>query len=245
MVQVSLHCPFCNTTRVTKYGICNGKQRYKCHNDACKRKTFYAEYTYNGSKPEVKKQIITMTTDSVGVRSIARILGVSTATVISDIKKKESELSSTNTDYFARHTHGRARKIRIEMDEMWSFYYSKDHQIWLWWAIDHDTGEVIAYWFGSREHNNLGELKKLLSPLQIEIVYSDGNSAYSKGFSSKVLIVSKSNLQKIERKHLSLRTWSSRLVRDGIRFSKTEKMHKIAVGLVINIRFFGNKSLAQ
>ena len=91
----------------------------------------------------------------------------------------------------------------------------------------------------------LDELKKLLSPLQIEIVYSDGNSAYPARFPPRVLVVSKSNLQKIERKHLSLRTWSSRLVREGIRFSKTEKMHKIAVGLVINLRFFGNKSLAQ
>ena len=34
-------------------------------------------------------------------------------------------------------------KIRIEMDEMWSFYHDKIHQIWLWWAIDHDTGDVI------------------------------------------------------------------------------------------------------
>ncbi|MDR3233510.1 MAG: hypothetical protein LBT46_07605 [Planctomycetaceae bacterium] len=32
-------------------------------------------------------------------------------------------------------------------------------------------------------------------------------------------MVSKKNTQKIERKHLSLRTWCSRLVRKGIRFS--------------------------
>ena len=42
--------------------------------------------------------------------------------------------------------------LRVEMDEMWSFYHDKSHQIWLWWAMDHDTGEVVAYWFGTREH---------------------------------------------------------------------------------------------
>ncbi|MDR1364158.1 MAG: IS1 family transposase [Oscillospiraceae bacterium] len=42
----------------------------------------------------------------------------------------------------------------------------------------------------------------------------------------------------MERKHLSLRTWCSRLVRKGIRFSKSHLMHKIVVSLVINFWFF-------
>ena len=136
-------------------------------------------------------------------------------------------------------------KIRIEMDEMGSFYGNKGHPLWLWWAMDHDSGVVIAYGFGSREHNNLDKLKALLVPLKVEKVYTDGNYAYGERFSAKVLVVSKKNTQKIERKHLSLRTWCSRLVRKGIRFSKTEQMHKIAVGLVINVWFFGDNYLIQ
>ena len=131
------------------------------------------------------------------------------------------------------------------MDEMWSFSHDKQHQVWLWWAIDHDTGEVIAYWFGTREHHHLDKLKALLAPLKMEKVYTDGNDAYGERFSAEVLVVSKKNTQKIERKHLSLRTWCSRLVRKGIRFSKTEQMHKIAVGLVINVWFFAYKHLIQ
>ena len=129
--------------------------------------------------------------------------------------------------------------IRVEMDEMWGFYHDKGHQIWLWWAIDHDTGEVIAFWFGTREHAHLDNLLELLVPLNIGKVYTDGNYAYYKRIDAEVLVVSKKNTQKIERKHLSLRTWCSRLVRKGIRFSKKECMHKIAVGLVINYWFFG------
>ena len=131
------------------------------------------------------------------------------------------------------------------MDEMWSFYHDKSHQIWLWWAIDHDTGEVVAYWFGTREHKNLDKLIELLSSLQIGKVYTDGNYAYYERFDSDTLVVTKKNTQKIERKHLSLRTWSARLVRKGIRFSKSEQMHKIVIGLVINIWFFGRILLLQ
>ena len=158
------------------------------------------------------------------------------------IKKKEADLSLVNKEYFASHSH---IKIRVEMDEMWSFYHDKAHQIWLWWAMDHDTGEVIAYWFGTREHKNLDKLKELLSPLTLGTVYSDGNYAYFERFDSEVLVVSKKNTQKIERKHLSLRTWCSRLVRKGIRFSKKAQMHKIVIGLAINVWFFGYQYLIQ
>jgi insertion element IS1 protein InsB len=63
------------------------------------------------------------------------------------------------------------------MDEMWSFYHDKTHQIWLWWAIDHESGEAIAFWFGTREHGNLDKLLELLKPLNLEKVYTDGNYA--------------------------------------------------------------------
>ena len=135
--------------------------------------------------------------------------------------------------------------IRVEMDEMWSFYQDKKHQIWLWWAIDHESGEVIAFWFGTREHKNLDKLLELLIPLNIGKVYTDGNYAYYERFSSEALVVTKKNTQKIERKHLSLRTWCARLVRKGIRFSKTEQMHKIVVGLIINVWFLGRVCLIQ
>ncbi|MDR1985714.1 MAG: IS1 family transposase [Treponema sp.] len=54
----------------------------------------------------------------------------------------------------------------------------------------------------------------------------------------------KNNTQKIERKHLWLRR-CGRLVRKGIRFSKTEQMHKIVVGLIINVWFLGRVCLIQ
>ena len=147
-----------------------------------------------------------------------------------------------NKEYFASHAN---IKIRIEMDEMWSYYHDKKHQVWLWWAIDHDTGDAVAFWFGTREHKNLDKLKELLAPLEIGNVYADGNYAYFDRFPKGTVIVTKKNTQKIERKHLSLRTWCARLVRKGIRFSKSERMHKIVVGLVINVWFFGRLVLLQ
>lgn len=127
------------------------------------------------------------------------------------------------------------------MDEMWSFVHNKSQQYWLWWAIDHNTGEPLAYCFGTREHKYLDELLELLADFNINIVYSDNNYAYKSRITDSKVITGKRNTQRIERKHLSLRTWCSRLVRKGIRFSKSYLMHKVVVGLVINFHLFKRK----
>jgi transposase-like protein len=63
MVAVALKCPFCGSEDVRPYGSAKGKKRYACDNPRCTHKTFYAEYRYNGCKPEVKKDILTWATD--------------------------------------------------------------------------------------------------------------------------------------------------------------------------------------
>jgi insertion element IS1 protein InsB len=41
--------------------------------------------------------------------------------------------------------------VEAELDEMWSFVQSKCQQRWLWWAIDHNSGEVLAYILADRK----------------------------------------------------------------------------------------------
>ena len=79
----------------------------------------------------------------------------------------------------------------------------------------------------------------LLTPFNIKIVYADSNYAYQAHIHKSEVIVGKRNTQRIERKHLSLRTWCSKLVRKGIRFSKSHQLQSIVFGFIINIWFFG------
>jgi IS1 family transposase len=51
--------------------------------------------------------------------------------------------------------------------------------------------------------------------------------------------VGKVHAQKIESKHINLRTWIKRLVCRTMRFSKTEHMHDLVIGLFINRYEFG------
>jgi len=122
------------------------------------------------------------------------------------------------------------------MDEMWSRVYSKKTPCWLWHAINHENGEVVAYMLGTRHNEVVWKLLDLLAPLNIEIVkeYSDNNPAYRDAIPYNILQVGKKNTQKIERKHLTFRTRLKRLARKTICYSKSLDMHKILFGLLIN-----------
>jgi insertion element IS1 protein InsB len=124
------------------------------------------------------------------------------------------------------------------MDEMWSFCHDKKQQIWLWWAVDHNTNIPLAYTFGTREHKYLDELLALLKPFNIGTVYSDDNYAYHDRISACNLITGKRNTQQIERHHLTLRTRIKRLCRKTICFSKNKDIHKTVIGTFINTFFF-------
>ncbi len=89
MVLEPVHCPDCDGTQVIKHGkMPEGKQRYRCQNQACKRNTFIREYSYAGLLPKVKQQICEMAINGSGIRDTARVLGVSQKTVIETLKKK-------------------------------------------------------------------------------------------------------------------------------------------------------------
>ncbi len=129
--------------------------------------------------------------------------------------------------------------LSTEMDEMWSFYHDKSHQIWLWWAVDHATNTPLAFTFGTREHKHLDKLLELLKPFPIGKVYVDHNFAYEKLIPAQQLVCGKKNTQKIERDHLTLRTRIKRLCRKTICFSKDKEIHKAVIGTFINLFFFG------
>lgn len=129
--------------------------------------------------------------------------------------------------------------IEAELDEMWSFVGSKQHQRWLWHAIDHITGEVLAYVLAGHKDTAFLELKALLEPFGITQFYTDGWGAYERHLEPVFHTVGKANTQTIERKHLTLRTRIKRLARKTICFSKSEWLHDVVIGLFINRFEFG------
>lgn len=96
------------------------------------------------------------------------------------------------------------RVEEAEIDEMWSFVQSKKQQRWLWHAIEHRTGAVLAYVLAPHTDDALKQLQHLLVPFAIEQFYSDSWGAYLRLLDPQQHTVGKANTQKIECKHLTL-----------------------------------------
>jgi insertion element IS1 protein InsB len=131
------------------------------------------------------------------------------------------------------------RGLASELDEMWSYVAKKTNPRWLWHGIDHRTGKVLAYVFGRRKDTVFLKLKALLKPFGIVRYYTDGWGTYERHVEAEQHTVGKENTQKIESKHINLRTRIKRLMRRTICFSKTKQMHDLVIGLFINRYEFG------
>jgi len=86
----------------------------------------------------------------------ARVLEISPTTVINELKKRESSLESVNRALLESLDPSKVivkiqRVDEAELDEMWSYVGSKDDPRWLWHAIDHESGKVLAYVFGDHK----------------------------------------------------------------------------------------------
>jgi len=89
MVHKLIVCLYCHSDQVVKRGKTDtGKQRYRCLNSECAHHSFLLDPAYKGRSPEVKQQIVEMSLNGSGIRDTARVLQISTATVLRELKKK-------------------------------------------------------------------------------------------------------------------------------------------------------------
>jgi len=150
----AVQCPHCHSEQSVKRGKTGcGTQRYLCQNTACAKGRFLLDYRNRGCVPEVKHTLIDMSLNASGIRDTARVLRISTDTVLRERKKKDAALESVHTARL-RTLNPTEVAVDIErageaaMEEMWRFVGKKKDQRWLWHAIDHHTGAVLAYVFG-------------------------------------------------------------------------------------------------
>ena len=84
---ISVECPDCHSTNVIKHGkSSNGKQRYRCCNCNCLRVTFSLNLDYPGCDVKIKQKIVEMRLNGSTVREISKVLEISTATVVKELK---------------------------------------------------------------------------------------------------------------------------------------------------------------
>ena len=70
---------------------------------------------------------------------------------------------------------------------MWSYVGKKHKPRWLWHAIDHGTGKVLAYVFDRRQDEVFLQLIALLEPFGITRFFTDHWGAYARHWPLKFM----------------------------------------------------------
>ena len=133
-----------------------------------------------------------------------------------------------------------AAPLRLCAGETWSFVRSKKQQRWLWRVEDSATGQVVAFVFGRRTHATFRRLQAVLAAAGWAVAQwlTDAWGAYQVCLPAGQRQAGKKPLQRLERKHLTLRTRLKRLTRKTICFSKKQFFHDGLITLFIFHFFF-------
>lgn len=220
-------CPTCGSHDISKNGTTRrGKQNYKCRD--CNR-----QFVENPQwKPKDKDQLSLI--DSLLLEKIP-LAGIARATDVSESWLQDYVNAFYTTVPQTVNVIPKAKgKLRVQMDELWSFVDHKGNKQWVWLAQDADTREVIGCTIGDRSRESAKALWASLPPVyrQCATVYTDYWEAYAKVIPSKRhrAVGKESGLTNyIERFNNTLRQRVSRLVRKTLSFSKKQDNHVGAI----------------
>ena len=142
-------------------------------------------------------------------------------------------LNKFNSEYLSSY--------KVEIDEMYSFVNSKGNKVWIWVLLDKISGKILAHTTGDRSEKTFKKLLKSI-PKDIRkklIFHTDSWKAYNI-LDSNQRVIGKEHTRKIERLFLTFRNNCARLVRRGIRFSKSLEIHNTVIDLLV---YFYNNGL--
>ena len=215
-----LHCGLSHSKRNghTHYS----KQNYQCLHGGRQ----FVEDSQRIDQPtraSIKKLLL----ERIPLRGICRVLSISREWLLSFIAEVYDELPDDLFVQPPQHTTGHVRVLRLEAeaDEMWSFVGRKANKQWIWIVMDTETRQVIAFYVGDRSRRSARKLWQRIPAVYREqaIFYTDAWEAYKEVIpASQHRICAKrtGHTNIIERFNCTLRQRVSRLVRDGLSFSK-------------------------
>ena len=135
-------------------------QRYICR--AC-GKTKVENYAYLAYKAEINQNIILLTIEGLGIRSTARILKISTTTLLKRIVFIARNITKPII----------SRGKTYEVDELCTYIRQKKNYIWLVYALEKNSKNVVIFNVGKRTNKTLNRVLETLKLSEAKKIFTD------------------------------------------------------------------------
>ena len=228
-MMTDMECLKCKGTPVKNGRSKNNLHRYYCK--SCK-KNFQYRYVYKACCHPIAQSISTLTKESCGIRSIARILEISTTTVINKTKSIAKAIVRPFPILLGK---------EYEVDEMRTYIGNKSRLYWVVYALRRDTKEVIDFKVGKRNSNTLWKVVETVVLSGAKKICTDGYELYKSLIPEAIHSKTKYSINHIERNNLSIRTHLKILSRKTICFSRSIEMLEAC----LKIYFWGGSKLGS
>lgn len=215
-------CKFCGNECKKDGRQANGIQRYQCKH--CHKKQ-QEEYSYNAYTPDLDKKIVLYTKEGTGIRSISRILKISATTLLRHIIAIAKRIARPPI----------VKRRIYEVDEIKSFIRRKQNHVWIAYALDRKSKEVVSFNIGARTNATLSVITDTLHIAEAKRIYTDRLRNYQSLIDKSIHRTTLHGTNHIERHNLTLRTHLKRLTRKTICYSRSAAI----LFAVLKIYFWG------
>ena len=206
-----MRCRYCRNECIKK-GKIKGIQRYQCK--ICK-KYQQAAYSRQRIAQEKYEWVRNLNNEGNSISGIGRLLKIAKSSVQRIMERLVLTLRKP-----AFNEEGES----YEIDEVRTFCGNKQNEIWLIYAINRRTKQVIDFIVGGRTKENIQNVLNSVLKLRPKYIYSDGLNIYKSLIKSEIHKVYLRCTNYIERKNLTLRTQLKPLNRKTLCFTRSATM---------------------
>jgi len=206
-------CKYCKSLCI-KYGKQNnGEQRYRCKSCGKTQLNNYTRQAYGIQGLE--RWVAGMVKEECGIRSMARLLKISTPTLMKYIKQIAKGVSKPLIVI---------KQEAVEVDEVKTFIGCKQNEYWVAYALNRKSLDVIDFVTGKRTKSMLKILTDTLLLAQVKKIYTDNLKIYRCLIPRTIHKRGSRQINHIERNNLNLRIHLKRLSRRTICYSRSAVM---------------------
>lgn len=209
---MEIKCKNCASSNIVKKGSqASGKQRLLCI-DCGKRQQ--KEYTYSSYLVK-DTEIVKLLKENVGIRSLGRILNISSTTVINRILKIAKPLKFKGVIAFGEN---------YQVDELFTSIGNKKTKVCIAYSYNPKTKDVLSLSVGRRNKKNLRKVISTLILGNAKKITTDKLNIYKEIIPKSIHSTKFRGINHIERNNLELRKNLKRLNRRTMCFSKSISM---------------------